>query len=104
MAYTPSSSGQMGSWSTTDASSLIVPANVYREKLVVQMRSSNLCSLAWDNGLEAGVAVFTQGVQLRIAGSVIIVTGALARSAVYGICDTGLTASGGYQEHLGVCD
>jgi hypothetical protein len=88
-----------GAWSTTDASTLLVPANVYRDKLVIQMRSVNPCSLAWDE-----TAIFLDGVQLRVAGSVIIVTGALARSAVYGICDTGLTANGGWQEGLGVCD
>ena len=91
--------GQMGHWTLADAASgILVPANIYREKLVVQMRSSNPVSLAFD---EAAVAL--DGVQLRIAGSVVIVTGALARSQVNGICPTS-DGTGGYQEGLGVCD
>ena len=99
MAYTPSSSGSMGSWALASAlSAMIVPANEYRDKLVVQMRSGNPVSIAFNED-----AVALDGVQLRIAGSVIIVTGALARSAVYGICPTS-DGTGGYQENLGVCD
>ena len=97
MAYI--ANGSMGRWAlASSASAVIVPANVYRDKLVVQMRSSNPVSLAFD---EAAVAL--DGVQLRQAGSVIIVTGALARSEVRGICPTS-DGTGGYQEGLGVCD
>lgn len=88
-----------GAFSASQVSSILVPANTYRDKLVIQMTSSDPCSLAFGEA-----AIFAQGVQLTTAGSVIIVTGALSRLAVYGICDTGLTAAGGYQEALGVCD
>ena len=90
--------GAMGSWTATAVSSEIVPANVYRDKLVVQMTSANPVSLAFGED-----AVFADGVQLRVAGGVVIVTGALAREAVYGICPTN-DGVGGYQENLGVCD
>jgi hypothetical protein len=79
----------------------MIPANTYRDKLVIQMRTSNPVSLAFGTDEPA---IFLDGVQLRTAGSVIIITGALARESVYGVCDTGQTASGGYQEALGICD
>ena len=99
MAYTASTSGHMGSWTANTASAIIVPENVYRDKLVIQMTSTQACSLAFGEA-----AVYAQGIQLTGAGRVVIVTGALAREAVYGICTAGQSAAGGYQENLGVCD
>ena len=99
MAYTASAAGHMGSWTVGTASTMIVPANTYRDKLVIQMTSAQACSLAFGEA-----AVYAQGIQLTGAGKVVIVTGALAREAVYGICTTGQSAAGGYQENLGVCD
>jgi hypothetical protein len=47
-------------------------------------------------------AVFANGIQMRSVGSVMVVTGSLSREAVYGVCNTGLSAAGGYQENLGI--
>jgi hypothetical protein len=81
-------------------STLIAPANVYRAKLVLQCHSitAGSVSLAFDED-----AVYAEGVQLTAAGSVIAVDGALARSAVYGICTGANSAVVGYQEALGIC-
>jgi len=84
-----------GSWTSTGASSQIVPANVYREKLVIQCLTGTLIYLGFKDAAITGT-----GVYLAAAGSVIIVNGAMARVAVNAIG----TGTGGYQEHLGVCD
>jgi len=85
-----------GSWSATSASGQLVPANAYRDKLIIQMNTSDPCSLGFGEA-----AVFDEGIRLRTTGTIMIVTGELARKAIYGICDTNKTATGGYQEGLG---
>ena len=84
----------------TDVNSLIAPANAYREKLVVQVHTVTSGSITLGFGENA---VYLQGIQLLQAGSVIAIAGALARSAVYGICNTGQSSVVGYQENLGIC-
>ena len=87
----------IGHWSATDVSSILVPANQYRAKLVLQMRAGDPGALAFGKP-----AVFADGVQMRSMGSCMLVEGPLSREAVYGVCNTGTTATGGYQENLGV--
>ena len=86
--------------SVTAASSLIAPANVYRDKLVIQCLSvtGGSVSLAFGEPAQYGY-----GVKLLAANSVIAVAGALSRLAIYGICNTGQSAVVGYQENLGIC-
>ena len=89
---------QSDSWSTTDVDNLIVPKNIYRDKLVIQMRSDDPCTLAFDE-----LAEFDKGIQLLSTERKILIKGALSRCAVHAICATNKTASGGYQENLGIC-
>lgn len=91
---------QMGTSHVTAASTEIVPANVYRQKLVLQCHSitGGSVSLAFTEN-----AFYAEGVQLTAAGSTIAVDGALARGAVNGICTGVNTAEVGYQENLGIC-
>ena len=93
---------EKGSWSCDDTASVeLVPANVLRSKVVIQARvvSAGVVALGFGQAAEAG-----KGVRLMATGSVIAVAGALAPEAIYGICETGsATASGGWQEDLGIC-
>lgn len=91
-----------GSWvSDATASQLIVPANPYREKLVIQQRT--ITAAHYTNVAFGEDAIVGSGYQLRTAGAVLAVAGALARLAVYAICTSGGSATGGYQENLGIC-
>lgn len=94
--------GKKGAWSTdSTGSQLLVPANVYRAKMVIQARTLSAGNMSLGFGVPA---VAGQGMQIVAAGGTVAVAGELARLAVYGICSTGAaTASGGYQEDLGVC-
>ncbi|MFA5766836.1 MAG: hypothetical protein WC919_02855, partial [Candidatus Paceibacterota bacterium] len=68
----------MDSWSATDVSAELVPANYYRDKLVIQIRTSDPCSIAFGED-----AVYADGVQLTTTDPTIYITGALSREAVY---------------------
>jgi hypothetical protein len=90
----------MGAWSlSANLQGLLVPANYYRDKLVIQLQAGGPVYLGFGAAASAG-----SGVQLTTVGSVVIVTGPLAQMAVYGITQSGSTTTGGYQENLGVCD
>ena len=78
----------------------IAPANEYRDKLVLQVHSITGGSVSLGFGVDA---VYADGVQLLAAGSTIAVAGALAGSAVNGICNAGQSAVVGFQEGLGIC-
>jgi hypothetical protein len=89
-----------GHQTVTAATTEIAPANVYREKLVLQCHSITGGSVSLGFGVDA---VYADGMQMLAVGSTVAVAGALARSAVNGICDAGQSAVVGYQEALGVC-
>lgn len=83
-----------GSWAATAASSEIVAANEHRGSVIVQLQSAgDETSLAFGEA-----AVFGEGVQLINAGDFVEVKGHQARKAIYAICDTANSSSGGYQE------
>lgn len=82
-----------GTWAATAANAELVAANAYRGSVIVQLLSGDPTSLAFGEA-----AVFDEGVQLRAVGDAIEVRGYQATLAVYGICDTANTSSGGYQE------
>lgn len=82
-----------GSWDATVASSEIVAANEYRDKLTIQLHSGDATALGFGEA-----AVYAEGIRLVTAGDVIELTGAITRGAVYAICDTGNSSAGGYQE------
>lgn len=82
-----------GSFSATATSSEIVAANEYREGVTLQFQSGDPVSYAFGED-----AVFNEGLKATAAGDTVKVTGHLAREAINAICDTGETASGGYQE------
>ncbi|MFA5766837.1 MAG: hypothetical protein WC919_02860 [Candidatus Paceibacterota bacterium] len=84
-----------GSFSAGVTSAEIVPANEYREQLVIQLRTGTSVSLAFGTA-----AVLSKGYQLMSAGSVCVIDGALAGEAVYAISAAPFT--GGYQEALGI--
>ena len=93
---------EKGHWSIdSTGSQLLVAANYNRAKLVIQARILSYGIMALGFGVPA---VAGQGMQIVAAGGTVAVAGELARLAVYGICGTGAaTATGGYQEDLGVC-
>ena len=83
----------VGSWSATAASSVLIVADEYREELVIQHHSGDSVFLAFGDD-----AVEDEGI--RLDGSVVpvvVVKGAKAREAVYGICATAKSATGGWQ-------
>lgn len=82
-----------GSWSATATSSELVAANEHRGSVIVQLTSGDPVSLAFGEA-----AVFGEGIQLRAVGDFMQVRGHQARLAIYGICDSGNSCSGGYQE------
>ena len=86
-----------GSWSATDVSSLLVPANHNRERMAVQLRTG---SEVWIGFGQA--AVVGSGIGPTVAGSFVLLRGPLAGEAIYGICAGGNSATGGYQEDLGI--
>jgi hypothetical protein len=79
-----------GAWTGTAVSAEIVPANEYREALLIQ--KSNATNVALGIG-EAAVA--GEGVQLLATGTTAILRGAAAREAIYAIGNGG---TGTYQE------
>ena len=79
-------------WAATQASSEIVPEDVHREHLVIQLHSGDPVCLAFGE-----TAVFSRGMKLMVAGDSVKIRGWLARHAVTAICDTGGIAVGGYQ-------
>ncbi len=82
-----------GTWAATAASSVIVAASNNRDILILQLHSGDVTALAVGEA-----AVFAKGVKLYSVGDTVTLTGWMARQAIYGICDTALTAAGGYQE------
>ncbi len=84
---------EKGSWSATATSSELIAESDDRGSLVVQLQSGNRVSLGFGED-----AVFGEGVQLGTDGDSVEIKGHQARMAINGICDTGGTASGGYQE------
>lgn len=83
-----------GNWAATATSSELVAANEDRGSLIVQLTSAG-------DPTSLGIgedAVFGDGVQLISAGDFVEIKGHQARLAVNGICDTGNSSSGGYQE------
>lgn len=82
-----------GSWSATASSGKLVAANTYRGSVIVQLTSGDPTSLAFGED-----AVFGEGIQLVSVGDFVEVRGHQARLAIYGICDTANSSSGGYQE------
>jgi hypothetical protein len=91
---TPAASG---AWASTQADSIIVAANKYRDNLVIQQWSSDPTYLAFGQA-----AVSLSGYAMMTAGSVCVVHGPLAREAVHAINASSKTASGGYQEGLSI--
>jgi hypothetical protein len=80
------------SWSVSTSDVEMVPANSSREELIVACAEGGPVWLAFGK-----TAVVGKGVCL-LAGSTASVKNHLCRLAVRGICDTGITATGGYQE------
>lgn len=82
-----------GAWSATAVSSELVPASTYRSSVIIQLLSGDQMSLGLGED-----AVFGEGTTLREAGDYIEIRKPQSRLAINGICDTGNSASGGYQE------
>jgi len=81
-----------GAWSATATSTLILAADANRAEVVLQHTAGESVYLAFGEA-----AVYGQGIQLNSGSSYLQITGYRARLAFYMVCDTGLTASGGYQ-------
>lgn len=82
-----------GTWAATAEASEIVPANNDRLSVVIQLTSGNATQLGIGEA-----AVFSEGLQLVDAGDFIEIKEHQARMAIYAICDSGNSSSGGYQE------
>lgn len=78
------------SWTATAASTEIVPANVYRDVLLIQKTNATAVALGIGEAAEAN-----KGIQLTNVGDVVVLRGATARNAVYAIGNGG---TGTYQE------
>ena len=83
---------------TQGASTLLVPANGYRNYLVVQLQSSTApLYLAFGEDAVSGSG-YAIGAQYGVA----VIAGPMAREAVYGVSASASTI--GYQEDLQICD
>jgi hypothetical protein len=94
MAYATNTSGRAGSWTATGTSSIIVPADPNRDNLFLQFEITNAGSdqVALGFGEDA---VAGDGAQFFTGGSILVIHGADARKAIYGIgSGTGYFQSG----------
>lgn len=81
-----------GSWSATDTSSELVAADVNRRSITLQLLAGDSMSIGIGEA-----AVFGEGGTMLVVGDFISLVRLQAGEAIYGICDTGKTADGGYQ-------
>jgi hypothetical protein len=79
-----------GNFSATSASTIIVPANKYRDALLIE--KTNATNIALGIG---ETAVAGEGIQLLAIGSTALIRGAAAAKAIYAIGNGG---TGVYQE------
>jgi len=80
-----------GSWAATSASAIIVPADDYREVLLIQKITNTVAvALGIGEAAEAG-----KGIQMSAVGDAVILRGPAARHAIYAIGNTGV---GTYQD------
>jgi hypothetical protein len=80
-----------GAWNATEVDSVLVAADEFRGEVALQ---NNSTENVWLGFGEAGVV--NQGLILAPNGY-FVVNDHRAALAIHGICDTGKTASGGYQ-------
>lgn len=79
-------------WSANATSSEIVPARDKRDFVIVQLHTGDPITLS------IGVpAIWSKGLKLINAGDHITLRGNSIKNAIYAICDTGNSATGGYQ-------
>jgi hypothetical protein len=90
---------EKGHASVTAVSSVLVPANYYRERLVIQLQGASPNNVALAFGEDA---VYADGFRLTALTPIALVNGPMAREAVYGICTGAETATVGYQEDLAI--
>jgi hypothetical protein len=81
-----------GTWASTATSAAVLDADDDRLFVALQLLTGDPTSFAFGEA-----AVFGSGLTLRNVGDIITVRGGLAKLAVYAICDTANTSSGGYQ-------
>jgi len=81
-----------GSWAATAADSVLVAADTYRGSIELQHTAGSPVFIGFG---EAGVV--GQGIKFAVTSPYYLINDHRARMAIHGICDTGLTASGGYQ-------
>lgn len=82
-----------GAWSATATTSELVAASTYRKSVLIQLQSGDSTAIAFGEA-----AVFGEGILLQDTGDYVEVKEPLARLAINGICDTGNSSDGGYQE------
>lgn len=81
-----------GTWSATATTSTLVAADANRRTLVVQLVSGDPVSIGIGEA-----AVFGEGAGMIAEGDYISLGPNQAQQAINGICDSGNSASGGYQ-------
>lgn len=84
-----------GSWEATDESSLLIPADKYRDLVTIQLISGDPVAIGIGE-----VAVYGEGMMLLSVGDYLGVNGYQAKEAISVICDTGKVAAGSFQTAL----
>lgn len=79
-------------WSATAASSVIVAADDNRLYLTIQLLAGDPMSIGVGE-----TATYGKGVTLVEVGDCVKIRGGAAKLAISGVCDTGNSATGGYQ-------
>jgi len=81
-----------GAWSASQVNAVILAADPNRAEVILQHTAGYPVYLGFGE-----TAVVGEGIRLSETGAYLQITDARARMAIYMICDTGQTASGGYQ-------
>ena len=82
-----------GNWSANDSNKIIVPANDARTELVIQHRGGDPVYLGFGEPAEGG-----KGITISEAMPMYVINSYLSEREVYGLCASGDSANGGYQE------
>ncbi len=80
-----------GSWSATAVVSEIIPADMYRGSVTLQLYSGDPIYIAFGSDPVVG-----KGIRLSATFPLVVVSDHRAMLAIRVVCDAGQTASGGY--------
>jgi hypothetical protein len=81
-----------GAWTSTAVESTILAADSSRRQVAIQHTGGDAAYLGFGETAEVG-----KGIRVNIDAPYLQITDARAQMAIHMICDTGQTATGGYQ-------